>query len=136
MDCRRTPGDCSSGTSTTNLVGGACLVADEAGHIAAGDCSQDTLVLDEDEGVHDESAMERAADQFASSLLLGEEKDLITDEKMDAKVLAQMAFNLESQTNAEASAIIYAWAEGTLDYPTAAMAVKALYRATGARQLA
>ena len=112
----------------------AFLVAHEAGHIAAGDCSQDTLVLDEDEGVQDESAMERAADQFASSLLLGEEKDLITDEKMDAKVLAQMAFNLESQTNAEASAIIYAWAARTLDYPTAAM--KALYRATGARQLA
>ena len=114
----------------------AFLVAHEAGHIAAGDCSQDTLVLDEDENVQDESAMESAADQFASSLLLGKKGGEITADKLDAKVLAQEAFNIEIQTRADASAIIYAWAARTLDYPTAATAVKALYRATGARHLA
>ena len=42
----------------------AFLVAHEAGHIASGDCSPDTLVLDEDEAVLDPSDMEKDADCF------------------------------------------------------------------------
>ena len=45
---------------------------------------------------------------------------------MDAKGIAQQAVDLETQTGAAASSIIYAWAAKTLNYATATMAVKAL----------
>lgn len=112
----------------------AFLVAHEAGHIASGDCSPDTLVLDEDEAVLDPSDMEKDADRFAARVLLGEKAAVISAESgADAKVIAQQAFDLEIQTGADASSIIYAWASRTLNYATAAMAVKALYRSAGAR---
>ena len=112
----------------------AFLVAHEAGHIAAGDCSSDSPVLDENGAVQDNSDMERAADRFATNLLVGEETDIVSEyEELEAKDLAQMAVDLESRTSADASSLIYAWAARTLNYDTAAMAVKALYRAVGAR---
>ena len=113
----------------------AFLIAHEAGHIASGDCSPDTLVVDEDGGVQDRSAMERAADQFAARLLVGTENVAISEEgETDAKELARQAVDLESQTGADASSLIYAWAARTLDYASAAMAVRALYRSSGARR--
>ncbi len=112
----------------------AFLVAHEAGHIAAGDCTPNAPVVDEDEDVQDDSDMESAADRFATRLLVGEENSAISEkEGMDAKELAQQAVDLESQTGADASSIIYAWAARTLNYATATMAVKALYRSVGAR---
>ena len=114
----------------------AFLVAHEAGHISAGHCSQDMPVVDEDEAVQDGSAMERDADLFAERLLVGEgDVALSTEGRMDDKELAQKAFDLEMHTGAEASSIIFAWAAKTLDYATAAMAVRALYRSVGARRL-
>ena len=111
----------------------AFLVAHEAGHIAAGDCSPGIPVLDENEAVQDGSGVERAADRFATRLLVGEETANIPEEdELDAKGLAQQAVDLESQTGADASSIIYAWAARTLNYATATMAVKALYRSVGA----
>ena len=113
----------------------AFLVAHEAGHIAAGDCSPDMPVVDEDEAVQDGSCVERAADRFATRLLVGEETVAISGEgEVDDKELAQQAVDLESQTGADASSIIYAWAARTLDYATATRAVKALYRSVGARR--
>ena len=113
----------------------AFLVAHEAGHIAAGDCSPNAPVVDEDEDVQDDSELEAAADRFATLLLVGSESVPIPDqEDVDAKGLAQRAFDIESQTGADASSVIFAWAAKTLKYPTASMAVEALYRSVGARR--
>ena len=110
------------------------LIAHEIGHIAAGDCSPGIPVVDEDEAVLDDSGIERKADQFAVHLLVGAKGYAIPEEEgMDAKLLAQEAVDLESQTGTDASSLIYAWAARTLDYATASMAVRALYRSTGAR---
>ena len=109
------------------------IVAHEIGHIVTGDCSPNAPVLHEIEGGYDGSEMERAADQFAARMLLGD-PDIALPVGLDAdpKGIAQAAFELESTTGAEASTIIYEWAARTLDYATAAMAVKALYRSSGA----
>ena len=113
----------------------AFLVAHEAGHIAAGDCSPGMPVLDENEAIQDDSDVERGADFFATRLLVGEEAVKIPEEEeLDAKGLAQHAVDLESQTGVDASSLIYAWAARTLNYASASMAVKALYRSVGARQ--
>ena len=113
----------------------AYIVAHEAGHIAAGDCSADVPVLDRDEAIRDDSDMERAADCFAKCLLVGQEDVAIPEgADVDAKGLAQQAVNLERQTGADASLIIFSWAARTLNYAAATMAVKALYRSVGARR--
>ena len=113
----------------------AFLLAHEAGHLAAGDCSPEMPVVDEDEAVRDGADMENAADRFATLLLIGKEKvDIEREGEVDAKELAQRAFALEDQTGADASSLIFAWAARTLDYATATMAVKALYRSEGARR--
>ena len=113
----------------------AFVVAHETGHIAAGDCSSNVPVVDEDEDVQDGSPMERKADLFATRLLMGKDTVAIPEEEgLGAKELAQTAVDLEEEIGADASWIIYAWAARTLDYPTAGMAVKALYRAAGARR--
>ena len=112
----------------------AFLVAHEAGHITAGDCSPDVPVVDQDATVQDGHEMERSADRFAQRLLLGNESiDIEVSEGMSPKTLAQQAFDLERRTGADASSIIYSWASKTLDYAVASMAVKALYRSVGAR---
>lgn len=112
----------------------AFVVAHEAGHITSGDCSPNVPVVDQDGDVGDSSDMECAADQFAKRLLVGNDSVAIqVSEGLDAKRLAQQAFDLETQTGADASSIIYSWASMTLNYSVAAMAVKALYRSVGAR---
>lgn len=111
------------------------LLAHEAGHIAAGHCTPDMPVLDENEAVQDESTVERVADRFARRLLVGGEGVKIPEDiEMDARGLAQLAFDLERETNVDASSLIYAWAARTLNYADASMAVRALYRSGGARQ--
>ena len=113
----------------------AFLVAHEAGHIAAGDCSLNSPVLDENEQVQDDSDMERNADLFATRVLVGKDLvDIPDEEGLNAKELAQLALKMESETCVDASSTIYAWAAKTLDYATATMAVKALYRSLGARR--
>ena len=113
----------------------AFLIAHEVGHIVAGDCSPGTLVLDENEAVQDESEGERAADDFAQRLLLGEAtlEDLEISGR-DPKALARVAFELEIEKGVDASSVIYAWASRTLNYAVASLAVKALYRSVGARR--
>jgi len=111
----------------------AFIVAHEVGHISAGDCAPDQPVVDEDAGVSDEADIELRADQFATRVLIG--SDQVPEiNGGNFRHLAQMAAAQEKITGADASAIIYSWARQTGDYSRATMAVKALYRASGARR--
>jgi len=111
----------------------AFLVAHEVGHIAVGDCSENQPVVDEEEEVIDDTDLERRADVFATRLLVG--ADLVPQvEGASFKEIASLASQLEKSTGADASAIIFAWAARTGDYGKASMAVRALYRASGARR--
>ena len=56
-------------------------------------------------------------------------------EARDSKELAIKAAKIERETGADAGAIIFAWASREGDYGLASMAVKALYRDSGARRL-
>jgi hypothetical protein len=111
----------------------AFLVAHEAGHVAAGDCAPDQPVVDEEEEISDDADIERRADQFARRVLIGSDSVPAID-GADFKALASRAETIERETGAEASAVIFAWARHTGDYAKATMAVKALYRGTGARR--
>ncbi len=114
----------------------AFIVAHEAGHVAAGDCAPDQPVVDEEEDIQDDTPIERRADQYATRVLVG--SDIIPDiNGTSFKDLARRAAELERSTGANASTLIFAWARRTPspgNYQTATLAVKALYRSTGARR--
>lgn len=111
----------------------AFIVAHEVGHIAAGDCTPEQPVVDEEDEVIDNDDMEKRADQFATRVLVGGDTVPAIDGG-DFRSLAKRASEQEKATGADASNIIFAWARRTGDYTKATMAVKALYRASGARQ--
>jgi hypothetical protein len=110
----------------------AFLVTHEAGHLAAGDCTPDSPVIDEDE-ILDSSEMEQRADRYAQSVLMGgvAVPDLDGD---DFRQLARRAAELEQTTGTEAGAALFSWATHTGEYATAVQAIKALYRGIGARR--
>jgi len=110
----------------------AFFVAHEAAHIALGDCSPDRPVVDEEDLIVDETAIEQAADRYATRVLVGRDSPPPLEGE-DYKELARHAVALEAETGADASIILSAWAAETGDYPTATMAMKALYRGSGAR---
>jgi Zn-dependent peptidase ImmA (M78 family) len=111
----------------------AFIIAHEVGHIAASDCSPDHPVVDEEEEVADDADIERRADQYATSALIG--KDDIPDvDANNYRDLATKSSQIERSSGVDAGAVIYAWARRTGDYAKASMAVKALYRASGARR--
>lgn len=112
----------------------AHFIAHEAGHIAAKDCLPDQPVIDEEEGISDTSEMEVKAEKYATRLLIGEDSAPQVNGS-DFKELAENASEIERITGADAGAIIFAWASQTGDYRMATMAVKALYRGSGARRL-
>ena len=113
----------------------AFFVAHETGHIAAGDCKPEQPVVDEEEGIIDESDMERMADRYAARVLVGNDSAPHLDgEGLDFKQLASRASELEHKSGTDASMIIFSWASHTRDYTRASMAVKALYRGSGARR--
>jgi len=111
----------------------AFLIAHEAGHLAAGDCSPDQPVVDQTDEVLDDSLIERRADRYATRALVGGDEPPPV-EATDFKELARQAAHLERQTAVDASLIIFAWAARTGDYAKASMAVRALYRGIGARR--
>lgn len=112
----------------------AFLVAHEVGHITAGDCTPERPVVDEEDEIADDADIELRADRYATQVLIG--SDSVPDVDADNfKDLARRAVELERRTGADASMTIFAWARRTGDYPMATMAVKALYRHLGARQL-
>jgi len=111
----------------------AFLIAHETGHIVNGDCSPEHPVVDEEEGIPDDTDIETKADHYARRVLVG--GDLVPKlENGEFRQLANEAVAQEKQTGADAGAIIGAWAATTHDYAKAAMALKALYRNVGARQ--
>ena len=111
----------------------AFVIAHEVGHISSRDCTPDHPVVDEEGQIIDNSEMEKLADQYATSLLVGEHS-FPTLKGKDYRQLAQSAADFEGETGVDASMIIYAWASRTSNYAQASMATKALYRASGARR--
>lgn len=110
----------------------AFVIAHEAGHIAARDCTPGQPVVDEEDEIADDSEIERNADLFAMRLLVGH--DTIPDVMgNDFRELAQNAADMEHTMGAEASIIISAWARRTGEYAMAARAATALYKGAGAR---
>ena len=115
----------------------AFVVSHEAGHIAAADCAPDQPVVDEEEDILDDTSIERRADQYANHVLIGE-NNIPRVDGTNFKDLASRASEIERQTGADASAVIFAWARRVAtpnSYQTATLAVKALYRGAGARRL-
>lgn len=110
----------------------AFVVAHEGGHIAAGDCAADAPIVDDDEATADDDDIERRADKFAMRVLVNADA-IPSIDATEYRDLARRASDIERETGADASAVIYAWARRTHNYATASMAVKALYRGTGAR---
>ena len=114
----------------------AIVIAHEAGHIAAEDCAAGRPIVDEEPGIVDDAKIERRADQYATHVLVGEADmpQLDGAGSMPFKDLARRASEIERTQGADAGMAIFSWAHRTGDYATAAMAVKALYRSTGARK--
>ncbi len=111
----------------------AFILTHEAGHIAAGDCTPDHPVVDEEDEVSDDAEMESRADSYATRVLIGD-SEIPKVDGANFKELASSAYELERTGGANASMILFAWASRTRDYATAVMAVKALYRGSGARR--
>lgn len=114
----------------------AFLIAHEAAHIAAGDCAPGQPVVDEEDEISDGSDMESRADTYATRVLVGsaEAPHVNASASRDFKDLARQAAQIERESGADASTLIFAWARQTGHYPTATLAVKALYRNVGARR--
>ena len=112
----------------------AFIISHEVGHISSGDCTSEHPVVDEEGLIGDDSDMEKFADKYATQVLVGGDATPTVDGN-DYRELAQNAASLEVEHGADAGAIIYAWAARTRDYSQASMAVKALYRDSGAWRL-
>jgi hypothetical protein len=111
----------------------AHFIAHEVGHIASGDCLADQPVVDEDQEIPDDDAMELSADRYATQVLVGADSVPQVDGS-DFRKIARSASVLQSSSGIDAGAIIYAWARRTGEYSKASLAVKALYRGSGARK--
>ncbi|MDA1348448.1 MAG: ImmA/IrrE family metallo-endopeptidase [Chloroflexi bacterium] len=111
----------------------AFLVTHEAGHIAAGHCRADQPVIDEEDDIMDDNQIELIADRYAAHVLVGDHP-MPQIEGQNFRNLARNASQLEDETGIDAGMIVFAWASRTGDYARASMAVKALYRASGARR--
>lgn len=112
----------------------AFVVAHEAGHIAAGDCSPGEPVVDQVEEIADKDGVESRADSYATRVLVGADSIPAIDGS-DFRTLARKAFDVEEATGADAGSLIFAWARRTGDYARAQQAVKALHRDQGGRAI-
>jgi hypothetical protein len=112
----------------------AFVIAHEIGHVVFGDCSAEHPVVDEDEIVADEDAMECRADSYARALLTGNVQPPLLSAR-DYKDLAVQAAEQEKKLGIDAASLIFSWARSTLDYQLATMATKALYRNKGGKRL-
>ena len=111
----------------------AFWLAHEVGHIVHGDCDSDHLVLDGEDSILDETDIEVQADHYARQVLVGA-KEIPEIESSDFKAIAKELAQEELSTGIDAGMIAAVWASRTGDYAMATMALKALYRASGARQ--
>lgn len=112
----------------------AFLVTHETGHITNRDCSPDQIVVDAEDEVQDDIDIEKKADQYGVEVLAGCSTVPVLASS-DFKSLASEASRLERAQGIDAGLLISSWARRTIDYKTATMAVKALYRSTGGRSL-
>ncbi len=112
----------------------AFFVSHEVGHIAAGDCAPDEPVVDESEEVADTAEMEVRAERFATRVLAGAD-DVPSVSGENYRELATNAWKEEQESGVDAVMILFNWARQSGDYGTATMALKALFRGTGARQM-
>lgn len=112
----------------------AYLIAHEAGHIATGDCTPDHPVVDEEDDLTDDAAIERTAELYATRLLVGGDRILRVSAE-NYRDLATKASEAERNSGVDAGMVIFAWARETGNYATATRALGALYRASGARRL-
>ena len=112
----------------------AFRISHEAGHIAKGDCTPDAPVVDKDEEILSDDAMEKLADEYAIRVLVGKDTipELGAGTVHNFRDLANRATTVEKETGVDAGAVIFSWARTTGDYATATMATKALYLSTGA----
>ncbi len=112
----------------------AFVIAHEGGHIAAEDCTPGHPVVDEMEEAADDAEMEKRADEFATRVLVGAGTIPDISPEVNFRELASQASKFERASGVDAGAVIFAWARRTGDYAKASMAVKALYRASGAQR--
>lgn len=112
----------------------AFLIAHETGHVAAGDCTPDQLILDEDVEVENGEGIEGRTERYAIHTLAGD-NNVPKIAGADFRELARNANDVERETGADATLMIFTWARRTGEYQQAAMALKALWRSTGARKL-
>ena len=113
----------------------AHFVVHETGHIAAGHCAPQKPVVHGTEDIRDNTEIEKRAERYATAVLVGStDMPKLSKEDFDFKSLAHKAVDLELESGVDASATIFAWASRTGEYATATLAVKALYRHSGARQ--
>ena len=112
----------------------AFRVAHEVGHIAQGDCTSGSPVVDKDDEILPDDEMEQRADRYAIRMLAGKDTVPQLAERTfgDFRDLAERAAAVERETGADAGAIIFSWARTTGDYRMATLATKALYLSTGA----
>ena len=114
----------------------AFRISHEAGHIANGDCTPESPVVDKDEEILSDHEMEKLADQYAVRVLMGDSiAQLAPRASDDFRTVANTAAEMERETGIDAGAIIFSWARTSGDYATAAMATKALYLSTGAARV-
>ena len=105
----------------------------EVGHIVGGHCDSDHLVLDGEDWIFDDTDIEVQADHYAREVLVGA-KEIPEIDGTDFKAIAGELAQLEQSSGIDAGMIAAVWASRTGNYPMATMALKALYRASGARQ--
>jgi len=111
----------------------AFFLAHESAHIVAGDCAKNQPVLDEDEEIVDQDAMEKSADQYANNVLYGGQQFHLTEDP-NFKDLATQAHQMEMSTGVDAGFVIFNWAHRTQKYDIASLAANALYKGSGARK--
>lgn len=112
----------------------AFLIAHEVGHVASGECSAESPVVDQLDEVADDTDSEQRADAYATRMLVGNDAIPPVDTS-DWRDLANRAVELERTRGIDAGAVIFAWARRTGDYGTATTAIRGLYRSRGARRL-
>ena len=111
----------------------AFWLAHEVGHIVHGDCDSDHVVLDGEDSIVDDAAIEVEADQYARQMLVGANQ-IPEIEGSDFRAIAKELAQQEHLTGIDAGMIAAVGASRTGEYAMATMALKALYRASGARQ--
>lgn len=100
-----------------------------------GDCTPGHPVIDEEEEVTDDHAIEVRADAYAATLMTGG----VSVPEVPAsgfKELAKKAAAIEKALHVDASAVVWAWARKTDNYAMATMAAQVLYRTKGGKTYA